>query len=88
MVSKRDFDSAELETMRTSRSPSTLMTANGGFKPEKKRRCMSSNWIQSSKLCFLKKLPQFLEKLCEDHGFSHHWTIGERTTSHQKLQEN
>ena len=29
MVSKRDLDSAGLETMRTSRSPTTVMTANG-----------------------------------------------------------
>ena len=30
MVRKKDFDSAELETMRTSRrSPTTVMTANG-----------------------------------------------------------
>ena len=29
MVSKRDFTSAELETMRTSRSPTTVMTAHG-----------------------------------------------------------
>ena len=29
------------------------------FKPEKKRLCMSSNWTCSSKVCFLKKLPQF-----------------------------
>ena len=29
MVSEKDFDSAELETMRTSRSPTTVMTANG-----------------------------------------------------------
>ena len=29
MVSKRVFNSAELETMRTSRSPTTVMTANG-----------------------------------------------------------
>ena len=28
-VSKRDLNSAELETMRTSRSPTTAMTANG-----------------------------------------------------------
>ena len=27
-------------------------------KPEKKPRCMSSNWTYSSKLCFLKKLSQ------------------------------
>ena len=29
MVRKKDFDSAELETMRTSRSPTTMMTVNG-----------------------------------------------------------
>ena len=29
MVSKKDVNSAELETMRTSRSPTTVMTANG-----------------------------------------------------------
>ena len=29
VVTKRDLDSAELETMRTSRSPTTMMTANG-----------------------------------------------------------
>ena len=28
-ASKRDLNSAELETMRTSRSPTTVMTANG-----------------------------------------------------------
>ena len=29
MVNKKDLNSAELETMRTSRSPMTVMTANG-----------------------------------------------------------
>ena len=29
LVSKRDLNSAELETMMTSRSPTTVMTANG-----------------------------------------------------------
>ena len=29
MVSKKDLNSAEMETMRTSRSPTTVMTANG-----------------------------------------------------------
>ena len=29
MISKKDVLSAELETMRTSRSPTTVMTANG-----------------------------------------------------------
>ena len=29
MVSKKEFNSAEFETMRTSRSPTTVMTASG-----------------------------------------------------------
>ena len=29
MISKKDLDSAELETVRTSRSPTTVMTAQG-----------------------------------------------------------
>ena len=29
LVSKKDLNSAELETMRTSRSPTTVMTDNG-----------------------------------------------------------
>ena len=29
VVSKKDFDSSELETIKTSRSPMTVMTGNG-----------------------------------------------------------
>ena len=49
-------------------------------KQEKKPRYMSKNWTYSWQLCFLKKLPQFFlqGKLCEDHGFSHHWTSGQK----------
>ena len=36
MVSKRDFDSAELEAMRTSRSTTTVMTANGEVRTNEK----------------------------------------------------
>ena len=35
MVSKKELNSAELETMRTSRSPTTVMTAYGEVQPEK-----------------------------------------------------
>ena len=34
MVSEKDFNSAELETLRTSRSPTTVMTANGEMRQE------------------------------------------------------
>ena len=81
MVSKKDINSAELETMRTLRSPTTVMTANGEVqRTEKKRRKMSNNRTYSSKLCFFKKLPQFFlsGKLCEDRGNTYHWTSGQK----------
>ena len=37
MVSEKDLNSAELETMRTSRSPTTVMTANGEVRTNKER---------------------------------------------------
>ena len=43
MVSKKDINSAELETVRTSRIPATVMTANCEVKQEKSRQCMSNN---------------------------------------------
>ena len=59
MVSKKDLNSAELETMRTSRVRRRWWRPTARCKPEKKPRYMSKNWTYSSKLCFLKKLPQF-----------------------------
>ena len=35
MVSEKDLNSAEFETMRTSRSPTTVMTANGEVRTDK-----------------------------------------------------
>ena len=57
MVSKKGLNSAELETMRTSRSPTSDGQRRGAN--EKKRQKMSNNLTYLSKLCFMKKLPQF-----------------------------
>ena len=46
MVSKRDFNFAELETMRISKNPTTVMTANGEVQTEKPRY-MPKNWTYS-----------------------------------------
>ena len=45
----------------------------------KKRRYMSNNWAYSSKVMFLEETPAVLslEKLCDEHGFSYHWTSGQ-----------
>ena len=48
-------------------------------KPEKKRRCMSSNWTCLSRLCFLVKLPQFfVSGSCDDHGYTYLLTSGQK----------
>ena len=48
MVSKRDLNSAELETMRTARSPTTVMTANVEVQTrEEATGYMSKNWTYS-----------------------------------------
>ena len=40
VVSKKDLNSAELDTMRTSRSPTTVMTANGEVQTREKATCV------------------------------------------------
>ena len=45
MISKKDLNSAELETVTTSRSPTTVITTNGKCRRMKRQLCMSKNWI-------------------------------------------
>ena len=89
-VSKRDLNSAELETMRTSRSPTTVMTANGEVQTREEVTVYVKELDLFVTVMLLEELPAVLSlgKLCEDHGYTYHWTSGQKTTSHQKGQEN
>ena len=70
MVSKKDLNSAELETMSTSRSPTTLMTANGEVQTREEATVQ------------VKQLDLFsLEKLCEEYGYTCHWKSGQKAES-------
>ena len=70
MVSKRDLNSAELETMRTSRSPTKVMTTK-----EEATVCVKEFDLFVT-VMFLEETPAVLSlgKLCEDHGYTYHWT--------------
>ena len=83
VVSKRDRNSAELVRRRWWRP-----TAR--YKPEKKRRKMSSNWTYLSKLCFMKKLSQFFLSREALWGSWVHLPLDQlsATTYHQQRQEN
>ena len=90
MVSKRDLNSAELETMRTSRSATTVMTANGEVQTREEATVYDNESDLLVTVMLLEQTPAVLSlgKLCEDYGYTYHWTSGQKTTSHQKGQEN
>ena len=89
MVSKRDFSSAELETMRTSRSPTTVTTANGEVRTREEATVYVKQLDLFVKVMLLDETPEVLclGKLCEDRGLYLPLDQRSKTTSHQKWQE-
>ena len=80
MVSKKNLNSAELETMRTSRSPTTMMTANGEVQTREEATAYVKRLDLFVKVMLLEETPAVLSlgKLCEHHGFSYHWISGQK----------
>ena len=81
VVSKKDLNSAELETMRTSRSPTTVMMATGDVQTREEATVYVKELDLFVTVMLLEETPAVLSvrKLCEDHGFSYHWTSGQKT---------
>ena len=88
MVSKRDLDSAELGTVRISKTPTTVMTASGEVLTKEEATVYVKEFDIFVTVMLLEDTPAVLAlgKLCEDHGFSYHWTSGQKP--HQIWQEN
>ena len=80
VVSKKDLNSTELETMRTSRSPTTLMTANREVQTREEATVYVKELDLFVTVMLLEETPAVLSlgKLCEDHGYAHHWTSGQK----------
>ena len=80
MVSKKDLDSAELETMGTSRSPTTVMTANGEVQTKEEATVSVKQLDLFVKVVLLEQNPAVLSlgKLCENHEYVFHWTSGQK----------
>ena len=60
MVSKKDLNSAELETMRTSRSPTKVMTANGEVQTREEATVYANQLDFFVKVMFLEETPAVL----------------------------
>ena len=92
MVSKRDLNSVELETMSISKNPTTVVTANGEVQTREEATVYVKELDLFVTVMLLEETPAVLSlgKLCEDHGKTYHWTSGQKkkNTSHQKRQNN
>ena len=79
MVSEKDLNSAQLETMRTSRSPTTVMTANGEVRTNKEATENVKQLDFFVNVMLLQETPAVLSlgKLCEQHGYTYHWKSGQ-----------
>ena len=79
MVSGKDLDSAELEPMRSSRSPTTLMTANGEVRTNEEATVYVKQLDLFVTVMLLQETPAVLSlvKLCEEHGYTYYWTSGQ-----------
>ena len=72
MVSKRDLNYVELGTMRTSRSPTTVMTANGEVQTREEATVFVKELDPFVTVMLLEETPAVhsLGKLFEDHGYT------------------
>ena len=88
MVSEKDLHSAELETMRTSRSPTTVITANGKVRTNKEATIYVKQLDLFVNVMFLHEIPAVLSLGETLRGYTYHWKKRSKPTSHQKWQEN
>ena len=80
MISKKDLNSAEMETVTTSRSPTTVFTANGGVQTNE----VATVYVEELGFFLTMKVIEdtppvlSLRKLCDEHGNSYEWINGQK----------
>ena len=90
MVSRKDLNKAELETVRMSKNPTTVVTANGEVltREEATVYVRELDWFVTVMLLEDTLGVLSLGKLCEELGYSYHWTGGQKPHLIKKWQEN
>ena len=80
MISKKDLNSAEFQTVTKSRSPTTVITANG----EVQTHVEATVYVKELDIFLTMKVlkdtpaPLSLGKLCDEHGYSYEWINGQK----------
>ena len=74
IISKKDLNSAELESVTTSRSPTTVVTANGELQTNEE----ATVYVKELDIFLTMKAFLPLGKLCDEHGYSKKWINGQK----------
>ena len=82
-ISRKDFNSAEMETVRISKNPTTVVVANGEVLTKEQATVFVRELDLFIKVMLLENTVAVLSlgKPCEDHGYTHHWTSGQKHIS-------
>ena len=80
MVSRKDLNSDELDTVIVSRGPTTVVTANSEVLTKEEATVYVRELDLFVTVVLFEDTPVVLSlgKLCEDHGYNYHWTSGQK----------
>ena len=79
----KDLNSAELDTVKVSQNPTKVVTAIGEVQTKEEVTVHVRELDLFVTVMLLEDTPAVLSlgKLCEDHGYSYHWTSGQKPHS-------
>ena len=82
MISKKDFNSAEMDTLTKSCSPTIVITANGEVQTNEEATVYVKELEIFLTMKVLDNTPAVLSlgKLCDEHGYSCEWINGQKKT--------
>ena len=90
MISKKDLNFAEMETVTTSRSPTTVITANGEVQTHEEATVYVKELDTFLTMKVLEDAPAVLSlgKLCDQNGYSYEWINGQKPHLINRIQCN
>ena len=80
MISKKDLNSDEMDTLTKSCSPTIVITANGEVQTHEEATVYVKEWCIFLTMKLLEDTPAVLSlgKLCDEHGYSYQWINGQK----------
>ena len=81
MISKKDLNSAEMDTLAKSCSPTTVITANGEVQTHEEAIVYVKEFDIFLTMKVLENTPAVLSlgKLCDENGYSYEWINGQKS---------